>query len=223
MDRAALLAYLAARILALIRPHPVRVALDGVDAAGKTTLADDLVPLLQAAGRPVVRASVDGFHQPRARRYARGALSPEGYYYDAFDYAALRARLLAPLGSGGDGHYQTASFDFRQDVPLDPPVQQATPDMILLVDGVFLLRPELRDGWDFTIFVDIPFETSLARALIRDQELFGSAEKVRERYLQRYIPGQRLYLQAARPREYADVVVENSDPQHPRLLDIHSH
>jgi uridine kinase len=32
-----------------------------VDAAGKTTLADELGALLAARGRPVIRAGIDGF------------------------------------------------------------------------------------------------------------------------------------------------------------------
>jgi hypothetical protein len=82
----------------LSNPPSVRVAVDGIDAAGKTTLADELGSLLEARGRPVIRASVDGFHRPRSERYQRGAESPEGYYLDAFDYPALCAGLLLPSG-----------------------------------------------------------------------------------------------------------------------------
>jgi uridine kinase len=42
MKRSELLDYLAGRINGLEQPHPVRVALDGPDAAGKTTLAQEL-------------------------------------------------------------------------------------------------------------------------------------------------------------------------------------
>jgi hypothetical protein len=39
MERHELLQDLAAKIITVKRPHPVRAAIDGVDAAGKTTLA----------------------------------------------------------------------------------------------------------------------------------------------------------------------------------------
>ena len=57
------------------RPHssPLRVAIDGIDAAGKTTLADKLAPLIEAQGRPVIRASIDGFHRLRSLRYRLGS------------------------------------------------------------------------------------------------------------------------------------------------------
>ncbi len=56
----------------------MRVAVDGVDGAGKTVFADQLGDVLTAAGRPVIRASVDNFHRPRTERYRRGRDSPSG-------------------------------------------------------------------------------------------------------------------------------------------------
>ena len=53
------------------------VAVDGVDASGKTTLADRLAEAV-APRPPVVRASIGDFHRPRAERYRRGRDSPEG-------------------------------------------------------------------------------------------------------------------------------------------------
>src|SRR5262245_28892710 len=78
-----------------------RVAIDGPDAAGKTTLADELAELLAARGTVTVRASIDGFHRPRQERLAAGELSPRGYLEYSFDLAALRRDLLEPLGPGG--------------------------------------------------------------------------------------------------------------------------
>src|SRR5664279_3616526 len=103
-ERARCLEALARLILRVERPHPLRVAIDGPDAAGKTILADELAPLLEGSGRSVVRATVDGFHRPQAGRYARGSESPEGYFFDSFDYSALRASLLDPLGPDGNRH-----------------------------------------------------------------------------------------------------------------------
>ncbi|HKV84636.1 MAG TPA: hypothetical protein VJN88_08770 [Ktedonobacterales bacterium] len=198
--------------------HPLRVAIDGVDASGKTTLADELAAPLVARGRPVIRASIDGFHRPRAERYQRGPDSPEGYYHDAFAYPALREHLLRPLGPGGSRRYRRAVFDVRADRALPVNEEGAPEDAILLLDGVFLLRPELDDLWDYRVFVDVPFEVTLARATRRDLALFGSTEAVVARYERRYIPGQRLYLREARPLERADVVVENADPEDARLV-----
>jgi uridine kinase len=207
-----------ARAIAGLDPgHPVRVAVDGVGAAGKTVLADELASAVENLGRRVIRAGVDGFHRPRAERHQRGPLSPEGYFHDSFDHDAIRRALLDPLGPGGDRRYRTAVFDFRTDLPIEVPDLVAPDTSVLIFDGVFLLRPELRDAWDFAVFVDTSFEVTVARALERDLELFGTADVVRERYERRYVPGERLYLEEVRPGELADVVFGNDDPDAPTL------
>lgn len=218
MIRGKLVGQLARMIAGLELGRPVRVAVDGVGAAGKTVLADDVAEVLDRWGRPVIRAGVDGFHHPREVRYRLGPLSPRGYYQDSFDYTAVVSCLLAPLGPGGTLRYRAASYDFRADAPVETPELLARPDAVLLFDGIFLLRSELRRHWDFRIFVDVGFDVTLERALSRDVDLFGSPEVVRERYLKRYIPGERLYLTEARPRERADVIVRNNDPANPELI-----
>jgi len=146
-----------------------RIAVDGIDCAGKTTLADRLGALLQAA-----RISIDDFLRPAEARYRRGELSPEGYYRDSHDLGAFRAAVLALPGP-------------------------------VVADGIFLQRRELDDLWDLRIWIEIPFETALERALHRDADRF---DDVRRRYEERYLPGQRLYLDEVDPLRRAQIVVQ---------------
>jgi len=216
-ERARCLEAVARLILRVERPHPLRVAIDGPDAAGKTILADELAPLLEGSGRSVVRATVDGFHRPQAGRYARGSESPEGYFFDSFDYSALRASLLDPLGPDGNRHYRRLVFDVRTDTPVTSPTETAPLNAILLLDGIFLLRRELIDLWDFSVFVAVPFAETRRRATTRDGALLGDDDEVLHRFAVRYMPGQQLYYGAAHPQEKADVVIDNEDPDHPSL------
>lgn len=216
-QRHELIRNLAARITALRRPHPVRVAIDGVDAAGKTTFADELAAQIESSGRRAIRASVDGFHNPAAVRRRRGPLSPEGYFHDSFNYPALIDTLLRPLGPSGTRLYRRAVFDFRSDSAVVSPAERAGDDAVLVFDGVFLLRHALRDYWDFSVFLHADFDVTLKRAQQRDLALFGSVEEVRRRYLERYIPGQRLYLGSAQPESHASVVIDNTDPAAPLI------
>jgi hypothetical protein len=59
VTRTAVLTELADAIVRLRLPHPTRVAVDGVDAAGKTTLADELA-VEEAARRRYERRYVPG-------------------------------------------------------------------------------------------------------------------------------------------------------------------
>jgi uridine kinase len=75
----------------------VRVGIDGPDASGKTFFADGVAAALRNRGRPVVRVSVDDFHQVRAVRYRLGRGSAEGFWLHAFDYGRLLSDVLDPL------------------------------------------------------------------------------------------------------------------------------
>jgi uridine kinase len=216
--RVSFLERLAAAIAAVRLDHPTRVAIDGVDGSGKTTLADELVEPLRRSGREVIRASVDGFHNPRAARYVRGADSPEGYFLDSFDYAALRRELLEPLGPSGSGRFRPAVFDYRTDRVVEVPPRVAARNAMLLFDGVFLARPELEGFFDLTIWLDVPFEVTVERAIARDQRAGGDAAVTRAKYERRYVPGQRLYLAQCRPRDRARIVVDNSVLERPHMV-----
>ena len=214
MTRPALLSALARRIAETRAPHPVRVAIDGVDGAGKTTLADELAPQVQELGRPVVRSSVDFFHNPAELRYRRGRKSAEGYYRDSFDLEALRTRLLDPLGPGGDCHFRARSFDYRTDRAVEAPLENAPGDAVLLFDGVFLQRPELRGCFEIAIFLEVPFEETVARMVKRD----GAPPELEDPGNQRYVGGQRIYLRECDPAGRADLLVDNTDLASPRIL-----
>jgi len=222
VPQARLLAGLAQLIESRWLPDRVlRVAIDGPDAAGKSTLADALAARLagETAGtREPIRVSIDDFHHSRDVRYRRGHLSPEGYVEDSFDYDAVRRLVLGPLAPGGSRWYRPAAFSYRAETPCVPPLRRAAREAVLLFDGVFLLCAELRDHWDLHIFVDVSPDEALRRALERDVESLGGAVGVRERYRRRYLPGQQIYRAAASPEATADVVIDNTDPARPRVL-----
>ena len=68
----------------------IRIAVDGVTAAGKTTFADALADLLGG----IARISIDEFHRPRRANY----------YPDSFDLDAFRAAVeTAPRPLVADG------------------------------------------------------------------------------------------------------------------------
>ncbi len=208
-----LLALLVAQVAGQPGPR-VLVALDGPDAAGKTTMADALAQRLPGQ---VVRASIDGFHRPREDRLRRGPLSPEGYYRDSYDHEGLRSLLLHPFRSG-EQEVILRAFDFRSEAAAPPERVHVEDEAVLLFDGVFLLRPELRDLWDLSIYLHVDPEVTLARARGRDLDLFGSQAEIVLRYGQRYIPGQVIYRAEADPMSVASVVIDNTEPATPLVL-----
>jgi uridine kinase len=178
------------------------VAIDGVDGAGKTTFADRLAPMIEARGRSVVRASVDGFHNPRSVRYRRGRSDPMGYFVESYDYAQLRERLLEPFRDGA-ASVCTKCFDHHADGPdiVSRPVDNAA---VLLIDGIFLHRDELFGYWDYSIFLRVPFDVTFRRMAIRDGADPDPAAEGNKRYLE----GQRIYLGLCRPEDRASRIID---------------
>ena len=218
MSRARVVAAVAEVIAALPRDRPVCVAIDGPDAAGKTTLADELREPIEAAGRRVVRVSIDGFLSPRAERSEGAAQSAAGYYREAFDADAFLELILAPLRPGGDRAIHLATYDYRADVRTigEPVVVEA--DVVVLVDGVFLQRAAFRAEWDMVVYVQVSENETVARARLRDAELFGGVAETERRYRERYLPAQKLYRDEADPVTNAHVLIDNEDPAQPVLL-----
>ena len=213
--RAAVLAEIGTWLAATDLGHPVRVAVDGITAAGKSTFAAELADAI--AGRTGVHLSTDDYHHRRERRRRQGPLSGDGYYEDAYDFAAFRDRVLVPLGPGGDLRYQPRHHDLESDELIDDEPVSAAADDVIVVDGSFLQRPELAPHWDAVVWLDTSFAAALERALVRDQQLFGGPAKVREAYELRYHAACRRYLREVRPVESAAVVVANDDLAGPEL------
>ena len=216
--RQEVLTALAVAALEVERPHPVRVAVDGCSAAGKTTLSDELAETLRRlTTREVIRVSIDHFKRAVALRTRFPKDSPESYYLDSWDYDAIRDQLLTPLGPGGSRRYRDRLMDLAAVTVLDEPVRTATDDALLIADGAFLQRPELDPHWDLRIFIDIPLDEVLRRGVARDQAWMESAAEAERRYRTKYVPGERRYLDEVRPRERAQLVVDNLDFAAPRL------
>jgi uridine kinase len=214
MERSALLEVLVESIARVKRPHPVRVAIDGVDGVGKTTLANELVDPVRRRGLPVTRASIDGFHNSRDVRYRLGRGSPEGYFRGSFNYEAFTSVLLDPLGPGGSLRYRRAVFDYRTDTAVESSFETAAPHSVLLFDGVFLHWPELRAYWDVSFFLDAPFSTTIPRCAARD----GSSPDVNAIENIRYVEGQRLYMRECEPGRMATMVINNQDFLSPEIV-----
>jgi uridine kinase len=198
--------------------HPLRVAIDGITAAGKSTLAGELATAIRSRGRRVVRLSMDDFHNSRACRYRLGRRSAEGYYDDAFDFKALAEDVLKPLGEHPNPRYRRRLRDLTTDDEIEHEWELAASDSIVLVDGTFLQRPEIAALWDTRIFVATSFAVALQRAIGRDAELFGGAEETARIYGERYHAACRHYLQSVDPGSLATYVIDNDDPARPRLI-----
>ena len=200
---------LAAEILHNYGKSRAIVAIDGVDGAGKTHFASDLAEAFKRANHPVLRASIDDFNRPRAERQARGADSPEAFYRDKYDYDTLRRVLIDPFRAGGSGSFVLAAFDAVKDAPIQAKWITGKPDTTLIIEGIFLNRPELRGLWNYSVWLDVDVEVAADRLIARDGV---------EGFTPQHVGAQALYEKESKPRTTANAIIDNTDFERPRRV-----
>ena len=193
--------------------RPLLVAVDGADGVGKTWFADELADVLRDDRRSVVRASIDDFHHPREHRHALGRTGTT-VWTRSFDYRALRRELLDPWLAGPGTAYRCRWHDLATDELVDALPESVPESGVLVVDGVFAQRAELRPCWDLVVYLDAPDDVRLSRLVARD----GVSPDPDDPDQRRYLDAQRLYRGAADPLGSADVIVDHTDLDAPVLV-----
>jgi uridine kinase len=174
------------------RTRPDRAVLVGIDGrggAGKSTFARALAAELSEAA--VVE--FDDFYRPSAARLPPGDPDVGGN----FEWRRLRDQVLLPLSRGEAARYQR--YDWGSDSMAewhDVPARG-----VVVIDGNYSTREELRGLYDFRIWVDAPHDVRLARGLER------GGLNTRERWLEEWMPEEERYLAAQDPRRFADLVI----------------
>lgn len=121
-----------------------------------------------------------------------------------FDWQRLRDQVLLPLKENRPGRYQR--YDWAEGALAEWHTVSATGAVI--VEGVYTLRLELTDLYDFKVWIECPREIRLARGLARD------GEEARAVWEQDWMPKEDRYVETHRPGERADLRVNGSIPIH---------
>lgn len=157
LDRAEALILATART----RPGPLVVAIDGRSGTGKSTLARALADRLAATVIEgddfyVGGTGIEG--DPPQSRAAR-----------CIDWQSQR-RVLSALRAGQAASYHAFDWD-AFDGSLSPESTWVAPARVLILEGAYSARPELRDLLDVTILATVPKTVREARLLEREGEI----------------------------------------------------
>lgn len=196
------------------------IAIDGVDASGKTYFAKQFKEKLEEIHLKAFVISIDNFHHQQRIRYQKGNLSSIGFYQDSYNYAVFVEETIMPIKIGSNT-VKIKEFDLEKDVKCEL-FEKIEPYDIIIVEGIFLHRTELYSFWDFSIFLDVPLEQSLLRYVKRTMEnqKFLDEETLLKNYRQRYVSGQEIYLNEANPKGKANIIIDNSDYKNPQIINL---
>jgi uridine kinase len=216
--RTALVGDVAARVAGL-GPGRLRLAIDGLSCAGKTSFGHELAAALRDLGRPTIRASMDDFKNPwrEARELGYDRVSGEGYYRNAYDLRSARELLLAPAAPGGSGRLVLCAHDPLTGEDHRDTTITAPGDGVLIVDSVFAFRPEYNSFWDYRIWLEVDAGLALRRGVARDAALEGALQAERV-HRDRYHTAEMIYMAEVGPKLLADLIIDNSDFARPVIL-----
>jgi uridine kinase len=217
-ERAALVGSVAGWVAAL-GPGRLRVAVDGLTGAGKTSFGHELAAALRGLGRETMRASMDDFKHPwrHARTHGYDRVSGEGYYRNAYDFRSARDLLLGPAGPSGSGEVALCGHDPLTGEDHRDTKISAPPRAVLIVDSVFAFRPEYNDCWEYRIWLEADPQTALHRGIARDTAAEGAREAARL-HRDRYHAAEMIYLAEVDPKSLANVIIDNQDFASPRII-----
>ena len=179
----------AIRSLMAMRPR-VLVAIDGMAASGKTTLAGAVAQRIP--GCAVVH--MDDFTVPFEDRYP-------GYFDKTLsnaDIARFDREVLSPLARGSSASYRpyrchpVPGFGKAIQIPESCPV--------VIVEGAYCLHDDLWDRYDLHALMTIAPDTQRIRILARN----GAAQL--ERFLSAWIPMELAHISARRLHERCELI-----------------
>ena len=167
-------------------------------------LADAVAARLTAAAVPVARVSAGDFLRARSIRLEHGRDDPDAFYDLWYDVPALRREVLDPLGPGGRGSWLPRLRDPQTDRSAREPVRIAAPGTVAVVDGRFLMRDDVRPGFDLIVHL-------LVSPAAQQRRL--PAEEAA-----RVLPAWARYLAEHSPAEQATLVARFDHPDRPAVL-----
>jgi HAD superfamily hydrolase (TIGR01549 family) len=189
------------------------IGINGIDGAGKTKFAESLETYLNAQGHPTQLIHLDDFHNPKAIRYA-GVDQADNYYNRSFNIDLIIDKLLSLIKKKRPLSLKLKTLDLQTDNYTNERNYIIEPNTIVLFEGVFLFRKELAPYIDLKVFLDIPFEESKRRAIVRDSE--ADVKK----YDAKYLTAQLKYLTEYPPVKVADIVIDNANWDYPVIKPV---
>lgn len=189
-------------------PHrSLLVAVSGIDGAGKGYWSAQIVQALQSTGLRAAVVNIDHWLALPAERF-NPATPGRTFYERGIRFDQMLTDLVRPMQQARslrttiDAADATMADRYRRRT-----IALENMD-VLVIEGIFLLKRELRDEFDLRIWIDCTFDTALERALDRGQEGLPEREVIRD-YHTVYFPAQQIHLQVDDPKGRADFIAVN--------------
>ena len=140
------------------------VAISGIDGSGKSTMAQQIVERLKSRGLNAVSIGLDAWHHPPEKRFNKD--TPAQHFYNhAFRFDELFNILINPLKHNRSAHIMVELTSLPSNDLYLHSYELDEVDVIVL-EGIFLFKKELKKNYDLAFWVECSFETAFRRAVL---------------------------------------------------------
>jgi uridine kinase len=182
------------------------VGITGIDGSGKGYLTEKMVQRLREHDVKAAGISVDGWLNLPSKRF-NPENPAEHFYGHAIRFEEMFGQLIEPLIRSRSCRL-VADFTEETATRYRKHIYHFENIDVVVLEGIFLLKPEYRRYFDLTFWTDCTFETALERALQRRQEGQSASETI-QAYQTIYFPAQQIHFARDSPKEVADVILVN--------------
>lgn len=169
------------------------VGVTGIDTSGKTVMTTLLAEELKRSGLSVEIVRLDDFHRSHRDRDIEELPEPVEFYEHTFDFERLRNEILKPIRDEGHLKRTLICLDLLEDTWSVERQYVVNSDTVVLLEGVFLFRPDIAHFLDLIIYLQV------------DEVL----------------PAERKYLEEYPAERNADVIIDNNDWENPIVIKWH--
>lgn len=194
---------------------PYLIGIEGSMASGKGKLTAEIASQLRSSGKKVQIISADHYMNPPSIR--KGGADPARQYSERTINIDTLEVVLAKIRDEGEMHEDVEVYDVKEE---QKPENERKPlmlrydidkDTIVLVEGIFTLKDQIKHYYDKTIYIDVSEEEIRGSAAHRNRpgrdKPIKSPEELEESLNMRQIPGYNIFKAEDEPRD-ADYVLE---------------
>lgn len=202
-----LAAVIASRQSRIAGYRSLLVGVSGIDGSGKGYVSARLAEALCRRRIHAAVINVDPWLRLPAERF--DARRPAEHFYErGLRLEEMFEDVVLPLKARRSVDVTIDAADATNASTYHPLRFEYDKVDVIILDGIFLFKRELRHWLDVSIWVDCSFETALDRALRRNQENLPPELIVRD-YHSIYFPAQRIHFMRDNPQSFAELVICN--------------
>lgn len=166
------------------------IAIDGPGGSGKSFFADNLCRHLSSS--QIIHFD-DFYYEKNSENHNKPEIG------SSFDWSRLEKEVLIPLRNNSIAFYQ--KYDWLKDEVGGK--YEVRPEGIILIEGVYSGRKEIRNYYDLSIWVEVDYGLRLQRGIERD------GEDMKDKWVEEWMPKEDEYISSElhSTREDADIII----------------